>query len=118
MCNTGLKKRQLVVCGDSFSYGNDSNHWPTIVANKLKLELINLSIVGCSNIAISHQINYCLKHYKPELLIVSLSAADRFEVDQAPEKLPVSLEDFCYSIDEINHNKFNKRLKAYSLIKY
>ena len=109
MRNTGLKKGHLVICGDSFSYGVNSNHWPQIVADKLKLELINLAIVGCSNITISHQINYCLKHYKPKLLVVSLTAAERFEIDTDSDNFPATLEDFRHNIDEINYSRFSKK---------
>ena len=55
----------LVVCGDSFSYGEGRTHWPFLVAKRLELNLINLSIVGCSNIAICYQIEYAIKYLNP-----------------------------------------------------
>lgn len=109
MRDVGFTKGQLVVCGDSFSYGINYNHWPAIVARHFNLQLINLAIVGCSNIAIAHQISYCLKYYKPKLLIVSLSAAERFEIDKAPDEIPASLEDFRHNIDEITYRMFSKK---------
>lgn len=99
----------LIVCGDSFSYGQDSIHWPYLVAKKLSLNLINLSIVGCSNIAICYQILYAMKNYEASLFIVSLTAAERFEIDQDPSTIPASLEDFRQDIDEIKHSSFTKK---------
>ena len=99
----------LIVCGDSFSYGQDSIHWPYLVAKKLSLNLINLSIVGCSNIAICYQILYAMKNYEASLFIVSLTAAERFEIDQDPSAIPASLEDFRQDIDEIKHSRFTKK---------
>ena len=34
----------LVVCGESFSYGGDKTTWPAMVADKLKMPLVNLSL--------------------------------------------------------------------------
>ncbi len=99
----------LIVCGDSFSYGQGDLHWPSLVAKKLSLNLINLSIVGCSNIAICYQIMYAMKNYKASLFIVSLTAAERFEIDRAPNNIPASLEDFRHDIDEIDHSRFTKK---------
>ena len=99
----------LIVCGDSFSYGQSNSHWPSIVAKQLSLNLINLSIVGCSNIAICYQIAYALKNYETSLFIVSLTAAERFEIAQAPDNIPVSLEDFRQDIDEIEYSRFTKK---------
>ena len=47
--------KKLVVCGDSFGFSRLETDWPIIVAKKLNYKLKNLSIVGCSNIAICYQ---------------------------------------------------------------
>jgi hypothetical protein len=105
----GFKKKKLVVCGESFSYGNEKHHWPSIVANELNLELINLSIVGCSNFAICFQIEHALKSLKHEdTVIISLTAAERFEIDDDDLNRPARLEDFRQNIDEIKHSTFKK----------
>ena len=74
----------LVVCGESFSYGTSEKTWPAILAKKLDLELINLSIVGCSNVAICHQLQYVINSETifPSLVVTSLTAAERFEIDE------------------------------------
>ena len=73
--------KKLVVCGDSFGFSRLETDWPIIVAKKLNYKLKNLSIVGCSNIAICYQIDYAIKNINPDLIIVTLTGADRFEID-------------------------------------
>lgn len=100
--------KNLVVCGDSFGFSCHSSDWPNLVAKQLNYKLENLSIVGCSNINICYQIDYALKNLSPDLIIITLTAAERFEIDSDDKKVPVSLEDFKYDIDEINISKFKK----------
>lgn len=110
MRDIGSKKNSLIVCGDSFSYGKEKHHWPSIVANKLNLELTNLAIVGCSNFAICFQIQHVLKSLKHgDIVIISLTAADRFEIDDDDLNYPAKLEDFRQIIDEINYSYFVKK---------
>ena len=71
----------LAVCGDSFSYGTKQNTWPKILADKLNMPIVNLSLVAGSNYSICFQLQHILNNYKPELIIISLTAVDRFEVD-------------------------------------
>ena len=100
--------KKLVVCGDSFGFSRLETDWPIIVAKKLNYKLKNLSIVGCSNIAICYQIDYAVKNIDPDLMIVTLTGADRFEIDYDDKKVPASLEDFQYKIDEIDTSIFEK----------
>ncbi len=100
--------KKLVVCGDSFGFSRLETDWPIIVAKKLNYILKNLSIVGCSNIAICYQIDYAIKNIDPDLMIITLTGADRFEIDYDDKKVPASLEDFQYKIDEIDTSIFEK----------
>ncbi len=103
MRNLGPKKNKLIVCGESFSFGTDKNHWPRIVSNFYDSELINLAIVGCSNFAICYQIDHASKiATEDDLVIISLTAAERFEIDDNEFDYPATLEDFRQNIDEIN----------------
>jgi hypothetical protein len=107
--NSGLKKNKLVVCGESFSYGTKSSHWPRIVADFYDLDLINLAIVGCSNYAICFQLQHAISFLEPhDIVIVSLTAAERFEIDDDDLNYPASLSDFRQNIDEIKHSYFKK----------
>ena len=109
MRDIGSKKNKLVVCGESFSYGTDSTHWPRIVADFYDSELINLAIVGCSNYAICFQLQHAMKFLKEDdLVIISLTAAERFEIDDDDLNYPATLEDFRQNIDEIKHSSFTK----------
>ena len=109
MRDIGSKKNNLVVCGESFSYGTGSTHWPRIVADFYDLELINLAIVGCSNYAICFQLQHAMKFLKEDdLVIISLTAAERFEIDDDDLNYPATLEDFRQNIDEIKYSSFTK----------
>ena len=109
MRDIGSKKNKLVVCGESFSYGTDITHWPRIVADFYDSELINLAIVGCSNYAICFQLQHAMKFLKEDdLVIISLTAAERFEIDDDDLNYPATLEDFRQNIDEIKHSSFTK----------
>lgn len=101
----------LVVCGESFSYGTSEKTWPAILAKKLDLELINLSIVGCSNVAICHQLQYVINSETifPSLVVTSLTAAERFEIDENDQAAPALLRDFRSNIDEIEEPLFNNK---------
>ena len=91
----------LVVCGESFSYGTTPDTWPNIVADRLKLPLKNLAIVGCSNFAICHQLQFVLDNLTPSLVIISLTAAERFEIDSNEFGPQATIKDFKTNIDEI-----------------
>ena len=91
----------LVVCGESFSYGTGDDTWPKIVANTLGLPLKNLALVGCSNFAICHQIQYVINNLKPLIVVISLTAAERFEIDSNEFGSPATIRDFKTNIDEI-----------------
>jgi len=93
--------KKLVVCGDSFSYSDKSTDWPLILAKKLNYNLINLATIGASNINICFQIDYALKNINPDIIIISLSAVDRFEIDKDEYNYPASLENFKSAIDEV-----------------
>lgn len=111
MCYIGSKEREmkkLVVCGDSFGFSAYKSDWPVLVSKKLNYELENLSIVGSSNIGICFQLEYALKNLSPDLIIIILTTAERFEIDSDDKKTPVSIEDFKYDIDEIKTKKWNK----------
>ena len=98
----------LVVCGESFSYGGDKTTWPAMVADKLEMPLVNLSIVGCGNNAICHQLQYVLNNLNPTYVIISLTAAERFEIDEDEFGPPATIEDFKHNIDEVKDAPFNK----------
>lgn len=109
MCNFGSKKKKLIVCGESFSYGTGINHWPQIVAQKTNRSLNNLAIVGCSNFAICFQLQDALSILKPDdLVVISLTAADRFEIDDDEYNVPASLSDFRQDIDEVSDSPYTK----------
>lgn len=109
MRDPGSEKKKLVVCGESFSYGTESKHWPQIVATNLDIPLINLAIVGCSNYAICFQLQHALSFLtSKDLVVISLTAAERFEIDDEEYNVPASLTDFRHNIDEITHSPFNK----------
>ena len=109
MRDFGSKKKKLVVCGDSFSYGTGSNHWPQIVAQKTDRNLTNLAIVGCSNYAICFQLQYALSFLtSDDLVVISLTTAERFEIDDDEHSVPVSISDFRHNIDEISDLPFTK----------
>lgn len=92
--------KKLVVCGDSFSLSDKSTDWPLILAKKLNYKLINLAIWGASNINICFQIEYALKNLNPDIIIISLTAVDRFEIDKDEYNYPASFENFNSVIDE------------------
>ena len=109
MRHTGSKKNKLVVCGESFSYGTGVKHWPRIVSDFYDSELVNLAIVGCSNYAICFQLQHALNTLSSDdFVIISLTAAERFEIDDDEFSLPVSVEDFRQNIDEIKDSSFSK----------
>lgn len=109
MRNAGLKKKNIIICGESFSYGTGEKHWPQIVAQKTNRNLNNLAIVGCSNYAICFQLQYALTFLKPDdLVIISLTAAERFEIDDDEHNVPASISDFRHNIDEITDSPYNK----------
>ena len=108
MRDPGSEKKKLVVCGESFSYGTGSKHWPQIVATNLDIPLINLAIVGCSNYAICFQLQHALSFLtSKDLVVISLTAAERFEIDDEEYNVPASLADFRHNIDEITHSPFD-----------
>ena len=108
MRDPGSEKKKLVVCGESFSYGTGSKHWPQIVATNLDIPLINLAIVGCSNYAICFQLQHALSFLtSKDLVVISLTAAERFEIDDEEYNVPASLTDFRHNIDEITHSPFD-----------
>jgi hypothetical protein len=98
----------LVVCGDSFSYGVGDEHWPRIVADELDVELTNLSIVGAGNFTICHQLQHCISNLNPSLVVVCLSASERFEIDQDEFGSPATIMDFEQKIDEIKYSYSDK----------
>ena len=105
MRNFGSEKKKLVVCGESFSYGTGSNHWPKIVAQKTNRNLTNLALVGCSNYAICFQLQHALSFLtSDDLVVISLTAVERFEIDDDEFNVPASLTDFRYDIDEITYS--------------
>lgn len=109
MRDAGLKKNNIIICGDSFSYGTGENHWPRIVAQETKRNLTNLAMIGCSNYAICFQLQYALSFLKPDdLVIISLTAAERFELDDDEYNVPASISDFRLDIDEIPHPPHSK----------
>ena len=109
MRDTGSKKNKLIVCGESFSYGTGVKHWPRIVSDFYDSELVNLAIVGCSNYAICFQLQHALNTLSSDdFVIISLTAAERFEIDDDEFSIPVSVEDFRQNIDEIKDSPFSK----------
>jgi len=103
------KKNKLVVCGESFSYGIDNTHWPKIVADSYDSDLVNLAIVGCSNYAICFQLQHAMGFLKEDdIVIIALTAAERFEIDDDDLNYPATLEDFRQNIDEIKQSSFTK----------
>ena len=109
MRHTGSKKNKLVVCGESFSYGTGVKHWPRIVSDFYDSELVNLAIVGCSNYAICFQLQHALNNLSSDdFVVISLTASERFEIDDDEFSLPVSVEDFRQNIDEIKDSSFSK----------
>ena len=109
MRNIRSKKSKLVICGESFSYGVGDKHWPRMVSNFYDSELINLAIVGCSNYAICFQLQHALEMLdEDDLVIISLTAAERFEIDDDDLNYPATIQDFRHNIDEITHSSFTK----------
>ena len=99
----------LAICGDSFGYGTEQNTWPKILADKLNMSLLNLSLVAGSNYSICFQLQHILDNYKPELIIILLTAADRFEEDLDEFEKPATIEDFNYKVDEVKKSPFSKK---------
>ena len=56
----------LAICGNSYSYGTEDNTWPKILADKLKLPLLNMSACGAGNYFTCYQIEHVLK-YNPKI---------------------------------------------------
>ena len=99
----------LAICGDSFSYGTVDGTWPKILADKLNISLLNLSLVAGSNYSICFQLQYILDNYNPELIIISLTSATRFEFDKNEYGEPADISDFTYKVDEIKNSPFLKK---------
>ena len=116
MCYTGSKKKMLVVCGDSFSYGKESDKWPAIIAKNLNMSLINLSIVGSSNYTICHQIQYTLDSLNPTYVVISLTAAERFEIDSNEFGPPATIKDFKTNINEITETNPDATISSGNLV--
>ena len=109
MRDIGSKKNKLIICGESFSYGTEKSHWPRIVSDFYDSKLFNLAIVGCSNFAICFQIERAREIAdENDLVIISLTSADRFEIDDDEFNSPAELEDFRQNIDEIKNSFSNK----------
>ena len=87
----------LAICGDSFGYGTEQNTWPKILADKLNMSLLNLSLVAGSNYSICFQLQHILDNYEPEIIIILLTSADRFEEDLDEFEKPATIEDFIGS---------------------
>ena len=60
----------LAICGDSFGYGTEQNTWPKILADKLNMSLLNLSLVAGSNYSICFQLQHILIEFILTLLLV------------------------------------------------
>ena len=104
MRDIGSKKNKLIICVESFSYGTEKSHWPRIVSDFYDSKLVNLAIVGCSNFAICFQIERAREIAdENDLVIISLTSADRFEIDDDEFNSPAELEDFRQNIDEIKN---------------
>ena len=109
MRNARSKKKKLVICGESFSYSKHDTDWPNLVSEKINYELHNFAIVGCSNIAICYQLEKALSLVNEEdLIIISLTAAERFEIDSDEFSVPATYDDFKQNIDEINYSSSSK----------
>lgn len=76
----------MILCtvGDSFTYGHElpdpaSHAWPTLLAQKLGYQLINLGKPGVGNdYIIEATIDAVVKH-KPDLLIIAWTSASRMQ---------------------------------------
>lgn len=90
----------LAVCGDSFIYGTNENTWPKILADKLNMPLLNLSLIGSSNYGICFQLDYLTSKYTPKIIIIGLTAYDRFELDDDEYGNLPTIKNFNYCIDE------------------
>jgi len=107
--NARLKKKKLVICGESFSYSKHDTDWPNLVSERINYELHNFAIVGCSNIAICYQLEKALSLVnKEDLIIISLTAAERFEIDSDEFSVPATYDDFRQNIDEIDYSSSSK----------
>ena len=66
-------------------------------------------VVG--NVAICHQLQYVINSETifPSLVVTSLTAAERFEIDENDQAAPALLRDFRSNIDEIEEPLFNNK---------
>ena len=103
----------LAICGNSYSYGTEENTWPKILADKLKLPLLNISACAASNYFICYQIEHVLK-YNPKIIIIVLAGSDRFELDDNDFGNKASIEDFNFKVDEVNYSPFSKKPTIHS----
>jgi hypothetical protein len=77
-----VSKKILTVCGDSW-FSTDSNYssssFSEILASKNNLQLENLARGGCSNFAISLQVNKAIE-LNSDFIIVGCTSCDRIEL--------------------------------------
>ena len=52
--------------------------------------------------------SYVLNNLNPTYVIISLTAAERFEIDEDQVWTPATIEDFKHNIDEVKDAPFNK----------
>ena len=104
-----FKKKKLVICGESFSYSKQDTDWPQLVSNEIDYDLHNFSIVGCSNTVICYQLQKALSLIdKEDIIIISLTASERFEIDSDEFSVPATYDDFKQNVDEINYTSSPK----------
>lgn len=93
-----MKKKLLVSCGCSFTYGfangTTFNPYANIVAQAIDYEHVNLSVIGSSNYAITKQVEHALT-LDPDLIIVGATTPLRFDFieDVAAIRRTVTFDD-------------------------
>ena len=94
--------KKLVVCGDSFGWGTSKDEWPYMVSEAISYKLINLSIIGCSNLAICYQLDHAINNLNPDLIIITLTTAERLEIDFNDNKIPATYDDFKWNASPLD----------------
>lgn len=120
---------KIIVCGCSFNYGfyfrngigSKTNSWVDFLADKSGFEITNLSLPGCSNYAITKQIEYSLNH-NPDLVIFNTTTVQRYEIIESFGEYydTPTITDFDYTTSPVNLVPFKSTniIKSMSLNRF
>lgn len=98
--------KRIVFCGDSFTAGIGVNNlftepYTVLVTSHFGCDSINLARGGSSNYAIYLQAMYALEHLNPDLLIISPTSIDRFDIVMHGKDDPIFA-----SANDINYHDY------------